>query len=366
MGHIVGTPEGRFRANWRDPTGRQRARTFTTKKEARAYLAQIDVDLSRGSYVDPRAGRVLFRVHAELWLAGRNFEATTTERTASIVRAHLLPRWGTWPLAKIDHMAVQAWVGDLGRKLAPRTVAKILGTFTMVMRSAVRARLIPFNPCDGVEVPRPPDAKATGITITRPEFYSALLPAVPVEHRAQVAVAGMTGLRWGEIAGLLWTEVDLTVGELLVARTVIEVSGRLEDKPYPKSRAGRRTIPLPPVMASLLRAHRLRSKPNEAGRVFAVRTGAAWRRANFRRQVWAPALAASGLPTSMRFHDLRHCYATWLVSDGVPINEVQRLLGHEQASTTLDRYTHASKGHDERVRAVFEPPADFLLTLDVS
>jgi integrase len=128
-----------------------------------------------------------------------------------------------------------------------------------------------LNPCDGVQHPRPPDAKATGITSTRPEFYSALLPAV--EHRAQVATAGMSGLRWGETAGFL--------------------------------------------------------------------------------------------PTAMRFHDLRHCYATWLVSDGVPINEVQRLLGHEQASTTLDRYTHASKGHDERVTAVFEPPADFLLSLDV-
>ena len=55
-------------------------------------------------------------------------------------------------------------------------------------------------------------------------------------------------------------------------------------------------------------------------------------------------------------HDLRHCYATWLVLDGVPINLVQYVMGHERASTTLDLYTHAPSGHGDRLRAVF---ADF-------
>ncbi|HEX3813715.1 MAG TPA: tyrosine-type recombinase/integrase [Mycobacteriales bacterium] len=63
--------------------------------------------------------------------------------------------------------------------------------------------------------------------------------------------------------------------------------------------------------------------------------------------------AAGGI----RFHDLRHSYATWLVSDGVPVNDVQRVMGHENASTTLDRYTHSSLDWDARVR---EPFAGFL------
>src|SRR2546423_4569039 len=61
----------------------------------------------------------------------------------------------------------------------------------------------------------------------------------------------------------------------------------------------------------------------------------------------------------LRFHDLRHSYATWLVSAGVPINDVSAVMGHEQTSTTLDRYTHPSQDRDQRVRSVF---ADFLLT----
>src|SRR5437763_1052565 len=61
----------------------------------------------------------------------------------------------------------------------------------------------------------------------------------------------------------------------------------------------------------------------------------------------------------LRFHDLRHSYATWLVSAGVPINDVSAVMGHEQTSTTLDRYTHPSQDRDQRVKSVF---ADFLLT----
>ncbi|GGK69660.1 hypothetical protein Ppa06_37100 [Planomonospora parontospora subsp. parontospora] len=55
----------------------------------------------------------------------------------------------------------------------------------------------------------------------------------------------------------------------------------------------------------------------------------------------------------LRFHDLRHCYATWLVSSGVPVNDVAGLIGHEQISTTLNRYTHASRDRNGRARAVF-------------
>ncbi len=60
-----------------------------------------------------------------------------------------------------------------------------------------------------------------------------------------------------------------------------------------------------------------------------------------------------------RFHDLRHSFATWLVSDGVPINDVSKVMGHEQTSTTLNRYTHPSPAYVNRVRDVF---ADFPLT----
>lgn len=82
-------------------------------------------------------------------------------------------------------------------------------------------------------------------------------------------------------------------------------------------------------------------------------------RGNVRRRVWLPALDAAGITGGLRFHDLRHCYATWLVSRGVPVNVVQQLMGHERSSTTLDLYTHAPTDYFEQVRDAL---ADFLLT----
>ncbi|MEV4413550.1 tyrosine-type recombinase/integrase [Catellatospora sp. NPDC049609] len=140
--------------------------------------------------------------------------------------------------------------------------------------------------------------------------------------------------------------------------------------------------------------------------MFVTSTATPPRRSNFRRQVWRPALVRAGLlghldaaePSrsaatwhdadnvqhsavfgsereavnhlvlhaagGLRFHDLRHSYATWLVSDGVPINVVQRVMGHQNASTTLNLYTHAPDDYERKVRDLFGAPADEMLTFD--
>lgn len=368
MGWIIPTPAGTYRVNWRDPAGKQRAKTLRTKREAKAFLAQVEADASRGSYVDPHAGRrVLLRDFAADWLAGRTVEATTDERTRSILRTHVLPHWGGWPLARIDHVSVQQWVRDLSGRLAPATVAKAVNVLSLILASAVRSQLLTVNPCSGLLLPSNRRAGDSILTVTREEFAAKLLPAVPAEYRAIVCVAAGCGLRWGECAGLPWDAVDLDGAELRVRQVVVELSGHLDVRPYPKSRAGRRTVPLPSFVVDALRAHRLDQDP-AAELAFGTRTGTPLRRSNFRRQAWAPAVARSGLSPRLRFHDLRHSYATWLVSDGVPINVVSRLMGHEQISTTLNRYTHDARDYaDLRVRAVFAGlVADDLLTSDGS
>jgi hypothetical protein len=92
MGHIVPTTAGRYRANWRDTAGWQCAKTFRSKREATAYLAEVETALHRGAYVDPHAGRVRFGDYATRWLAARNDEITTAARDASIMRNHVVPR----------------------------------------------------------------------------------------------------------------------------------------------------------------------------------------------------------------------------------------------------------------------------------
>lgn len=403
MGHIVKTPAGTYRANWRDPTGRQKAKTFRTKKEASAFLAEVASALNRGGYVDPNAGRLRFGPYALRWQDSRADELTTRARDASVMRTHVLPRWGAVPLGRIDHLAVQAWVRDLGTRRSPAAVAGCFRLTSAVLRSAVRDRLIGVNPCEGVKVPRRRKTDTDGRVIARAVLVAELLPAVPERYRALVGLAGGTGLRWGECIGLRWDALDLDARTVRVVRVAVEVAGTVTVKPYPKSRAGRRTVPLPDFTVELLTAHGKNHQPGPAGEVFTNSAGGPPRRTLFRARVWRPSLVRAGLlgevvnlghftyharwtdragtdwtaefgtereavaqvaahaAGGLRFHDLRHSYATHLVSRGVPVNDVQAVMGHEQASTTLNLYTHRSDDRHRRVREAF---ADDPLTSD--
>jgi integrase len=131
------------------------------------------------------------------WLTSRNDERATAARDASILRNHVIPAWGTMPLSKIDHSAVQAWITSLSERLAPASVAECYRIASSVMRSAVRDRLIGFNPCEGVKLARRRRRDTDDQTISRAELVDRLLPAVPDRYRALVALAAGTGLRWG-------------------------------------------------------------------------------------------------------------------------------------------------------------------------
>ena len=353
MGFVRKTPAGAFRACWRDPAGKQRSKTFRTKREAGAFLAEVESALNRGTYVAPDAGRLRFGDYAARWLAGRNDERATAARDSSIMRNHVIPRWGTVPLSKIEHSAVQAWISELGQRLSPASVRECYRLTTGVMRSAVRDRLLGFNPCDGVRLPPRRRLDTDELVITRDELIAKLRPAVPDRYRALVALAGGTGLRWGECAGLCWDAIDPYAATVRVIRVAEEVSGHVRLKPYPKSRAGRRSVPLPGFAVAALAEHRQRFGNHPDGLVFVASTGAPLKRGTFRAKVWKPSLQRAGLPLALRFHDLRHSYATWLVSDGVPVNDVAKVMGHEQTSTTLNRYTHSTAERDLRVLRSF-------------
>jgi integrase len=402
MSHISKTPAGTYRANWRDLAGRQKAKTFPTQKAARAFLAEVETALHRGAYVDPHAGRQRFGPYAERWFSVRNSGPSATARDLSLMRSHVLSRWADIPFAHIDHLDVQAWVTDLGGRLSPATIGTCFRLFAAVVRSAIRDRIIGVDPTEGVRLPRQQRRELDGVTITPAQLRGKLLPVVPDRFRALVALSGGTGLRWGECIGLRWDCVDFAPGDGLVGdvvrvrRVAVEVAGNVTMKPYPKSRAGRRDVPVAPFAAAELRRHREDSPPGPAGEVFANSAGGPLRRGLFRARVWRPALVRAGLLGSvtetrphrwiarwpdaagvewtaeyatereavaqvarkaaggMRFHDLRHGYATWLVSRGVPVNDVQRALGHERPSTTLNIYTHQAEGRDDRLREAFD------------
>lgn len=401
MGHVSKTPAGNFRANWRNLAGKQESKTFATEREANAYLAEMEVAKTRGTYVSPRAGKTKLVEYARRWLDGRNDEKTTVARDRSIIRTHILPTWGNVPLGKIDHSSIQQWVSKLGQDLSPATVRECGRLLAGILTLATKDRVIAINPAEGIRLPKRRQTDDHGQTITRVELTNSLLPEIPPRYRALVALAAGCGLRWGECIGLSWNAIDLDGGMVKVGRVAVEVGGNVTMKAYPKSKAGRRSVPMPPFVVELLKQHRVLVTPRPDGSIFANEAGGPMRRTTFRASIWRPALTRAGLlgkvvqldkrlwqatwPTEdgnevsqrlpnrraaraavtrnahggLRFHDLRHSYATWLVSDGVPLNHVARVMGHEHISTTLDRYTHATRDGEDRVRRTF---ADFQLT----
>ncbi|WP_216911503.1 tyrosine-type recombinase/integrase [Nocardia noduli] len=389
MGFIDKTAAGKWKAFWREPSGVQRSKTFTTEREAKTFLAQVDVAKSTGTYVSPHAGRTKFGDHAQLWAATWNNERTTKSRDESIMRTHVLPQWGQWQLGRIDHLSVQKWITELSQRRSPATVAECKRLMSGVMRSAMRNRLVGVDPTEGVKVPRRRVTDTDDARIlTRHEVRQQLLPAVrPERHRALVMVAAFAGLRWGEVAGLCEDAVDLGGGVVRVVRTVTEVSGRTEFKPFPKSAAGRRTVPLPAWVVAELRAYMGDNPTGERGLIFPNDAGAPLRRGLFRSRVWRPALVRAGLlgevsevgdefeavwmdsdglvnselfgkseqairhvavheSGGLRFHDLRDCYGTWLADDGVEPHKIAKVMGHEKITTTMQFYVRRQDDYD--------------------
>jgi len=179
VGAIRKTNAGNWRAYWRSPAGRQESKTFPTKREASVFLAQMRTATVTGTYVSPHAGRMPFGVHARQWMSSWNTEATTAARDASVMRVHVLKQWESWPLGKIDHLAIQTWISGLGERLAPATVAECRRLTGAVLRSAVRNRLIAYNPCEDIRVPKRRKQDTDEQVIARDVFRNKLLPAVP-------------------------------------------------------------------------------------------------------------------------------------------------------------------------------------------
>lgn len=404
MGYIRKTPAGAWRACWREATGRQPSKTFKTRREASAFLATMEASAHNGTYVDPHAGRrILFGRYATQWLASRTLELRSAERDESFMRNHILTYWGNAPLARIDHSSVQRWIRGLSETRAPATVAVCHRLLSSVLEAAVRDRLIAANPAEGVRLPKNRRRAGSHKTISHHDLTQKLLPAVPERHRGVVGLAGGTGLRWGEVIGLRWDSIDLSGSTLRVERVAVENDhGQVTTKPYPKSRAGHRTVPIPPLVQQMLKQHRDLYGHGPHGEVFVNEAGTPLRRGLFRARVWRPSLVRAGLlgsvvengneyqatwptrkdepgsgtyPTTtqavkaiahhaeggLRFHDLRHSYASWLITSGVPVQDVQRVMGHENPTTTLAIYTHVQMGYENRVLdalAAFSLPID--------
>jgi integrase len=317
-----------------------------TRSEVAAKLSKALADREGGLTYD--AGKQTVEQYLARWLANSvrdTVRQRTYERYESIVRVHLAPAIGKVKLKALTPDHVRGLYREkLDGGLAPRTVLHIHRTLSKALKQATDDGLIPRNAARPVKPPRP---RREEVRPLNREQVRALFEAAREDRLEAFYVLAVTaGLRRGELQGLKWEDLDLEAGMLQVRRTLSEArSGLIFEAP--KSGKGR-NIRLTQRARAALRDHRKRQLKErmergglwqENGLVFPSSVGTPLSGGNLNRAFKA-LLKRAELPVKTRFHDLRHTCATLLLKQGVNSKFVQDLLGHADASLTLNVYSH--------------------------
>ena len=303
----------------------------------------------------PASPRLRFDTVAGWWLA--RFEAKVAAgdrhpRTLEAYRYHLehnlLPHLASRRVAALGVEDVAALITELradGR--SAKSTANALGTLQSILRFARRRGWVLADPVELLEPEeRPRHPRRRQRVLGRPEI-ERLLDACPPPGRLLVATALYSGLRISELLGLIWEDIDFAAG-LIRVRAQLSRAHRGEParRVAPKTPASVREVPLVEQLSHRLAVHKQASPFAAPGDwVFATSRGTPYGHRNVARRVLTRAADAAQLNGDgwppLRFHDLRHTFASHLVVDlGLDVAQVSRILGHARITITLDVYTH--------------------------
>ena len=325
----------RWDVEWLLPDGTKRSKTFATRREAKLFEGEIGAAKHSGGSIDPRGGKILLSSIYKSWLASRPDLSPKVRRGyEDNWRLRIQPKFGSWPIARIERQYIQEWVNEMTASgLAPRTVRWTHSVLRMVLDHAIADKqLYGKNPASLVRFV--PLGETTHVYLTSTEVER--LAGLCGEQGDVVMILAYTGLRFGELTGLNVEDVDSAARRIRVRRSITQLSGRLIEGP-PKSKAGRRSVPIPARIAPILE-RRVCGRPVGEPAITSPK-GARLGIENWKRAVkWRTRIIELGRPT-MRVHDLRHTYASLARSAGADLKLLQVTMGH--ASITVTAHTYA-------------------------
>ncbi len=366
----------RYRARYIGPDGTEKSQSFPDrqKRQADEWLANIEADMSRGRYIDPKASRTTFQQYAEKWLKSQTTDLATRYTMETRLRLHAYPLIGARPLGTFQPAHIRDWSAALEeRGLAGSYRRSIFANVRAVLSAAVDDDLLSRNPCSARSV-TPPKAEPRRLVPWTAEQVFAVQAALPAQFRATVDLAGGCGMRQGEVFGTAVDAVNFEADTLHVVEQVKRIGGVTVFAP-PKG-GKLRDVPLPGVVAARLREHMKTFPPVKVTLPWLVPDGppvtrlllfsntaqGVAHRSNFNITDWKPALAAAGLipapapgesyasARESGMHALRHFYASTLLDAGESIKALSQYLGHADPGFTLRIYTHLMPSSHERTR----------------
>lgn len=364
----AGWKKPKWVVRYRDPSGREHSRTFTTQSAAKDFDKDQGVKLAQGTWQDPTRLKITVGQIYDSWSTSTPVRDATRWLRDYTRRLHLEPI-ADYPAVKLTTRDVLDWYGQMTTSrswidandtgVSPATARDHLRRLRAAYRHAMADGLpVPRNP---VVIPKADEGDAIDpATIPTLEENNRVIHRVRIggapytrqkkdragrmvthtmHYRAQPTIADMmivgmlTGMRVSEVCGLTVGDVDLDAGVIHLTR---QLDPRSRERVAQKSRAGRRDIPIVDELAPILRTHAGDRSPGAW--IFTSRSGEAMRTAQM-SQVISRAAACEDAPL-VHFHALRHFFASSLLTAGRPVQEVSQVLGHGSPSLTLDVYTH--------------------------
>ncbi len=310
-----------------------------TEKEAQAEMARLIAERNGG--VDLKPQTVTFSELTKRWLETKtpDLSASAASTYETLLRVHVQPVLGRLKLRDIKPLHVEAVKTAVVK--AGRTQKSALNVFRLtsaVLTQAVKWQLISRNPCDAVQAPRA--RRFIPYTPTPVELEHLLQVADETPYGSLARLAAFSGARQGEILRFHWRDIEWQQRRLTVAGTKTQASARIVD--------------LGDTAISLLRNQRIAERekalklgaPATCGRddstIFTNLVGKPMDAGGLKR-TWKRIIREAGVG-HVRFHDLRHASATYMLQAGVPVKVVSERLGHSRTSTTTDTYAHVMPG----------------------
>jgi integrase len=279
--------------------------------------------------------------------SGRPYKPSALRTYGFALRTKLLPELGDSRLSSVTRNEIQDLVDGLVRDgMAPSSVRNAVLPLRAIYRRALDRGEVAMNPTLRLALPA---SNLRRLQVPRPEYAARLIAALPPRDRGLWATALYAGLRRGELQALTWANVDLDQRLIDVEHSWDPVVGLIE----PKSRAGRRRVPMSETLRAHLIAHCLQHERGRVGFLFCRRDG----RTPFEpttvvaraRRAWKRAgLEPVGL------HECRHTYASFMIAAGVNTKALSTYMGHSTITITLDRYGHLLPGNEHEAATLLD------------
>lgn len=314
---------------------------------AERRLAQVLAEIHSGAYLEPKP--ILFSEFAARWLkdyAAIQTKPSTYETYRLIIGKRFNPVFGHLPLSQITTHRIESFLASSIREqgLAPKTANNGFILLSTMLKHARRWGYLRQNPAEGIKrlsvAPRETD-------FLTPEEIKLLLQHSDEPYRTLFLTAILTGMRQGELLGLQWGDVDFVQNRIQVKRSLWwrcrEDMKNLEESTWvfvtPKSHYSRRSIVMSPRLREALELHKINGPVSAHDLVFCNRSGGPLEPRYVVKHQFFPALARAGL-RRIRFHDLRHTFATLLIHQGENVKFIQNQMGHASITTTMNVYGH--------------------------